>query len=176
MCSSDLQLMRQGNTQRVVQTGVKRMTRAVEIAAELLEKRAVSQAELKEVQDRMQRLRDAGKDKEKRQFTPLFKKLQAEEERLKNRIRKIDELHRRAIEAQGGRKFAALEAGPEGVGVLEERGTVPQAVKAKARFEPVPKTPETSALMRLERASGARRDKSYSLDGMTYKEIGRAHV
>ena len=161
------QLMRQGNTQKVVQTGVKRMNRAVEIAGQLLEKRAVTQAELKEVQDRMQRLRDAGKDKENRRFTPLFKKLQEEEARLKARVNRIDELHRRAIAAQGGKQF---------VNVYEERetGNAPVAVKAPRTFAvKTPANRQKAAMSRLERSASAQRDTSYEFDGLTYKDVAQ---
>jgi hypothetical protein len=61
-----------------------------ELAATALEKVAKGRAELKELQDRMQYLRDNNKDKKSGRYTDTFKQLQAKEELLRSTIKQAE--------------------------------------------------------------------------------------
>ena len=84
------QVARLGTTQRITQTGTKRDKDNVRRAEQILNVVTKSRADLKELQDRMQFLRDTGKAKVSNRYTPLFKKLETREEQLKNRLARAE--------------------------------------------------------------------------------------
>jgi len=78
-------------TNRKSESGVRQTaTPREELAAAALEQVAKGRAELKELQDRMQYLRDNNKAKKSGRYTDTFKQLQAKEESLKSNIKQAE--------------------------------------------------------------------------------------
>ena len=78
-------------TNRKSESGVRQTaTPREELAAAALERVAKGRAELKELQDRMQYLRDNNKAKKSGRYTDTFKQLQAKEESLKSNIKQAE--------------------------------------------------------------------------------------
>ncbi|MCH9837392.1 hypothetical protein K0U83_17145, partial [bacterium] len=64
-------------------------------------------------------------------------------------------------------------AAPDAFEVFEARGTSAPPRAVKAPLQPVPKTPEAVNMRDLTQAVAAKRDTSYALDGLTYKDAAQ---